>query len=151
MANGKIEKRQCVRFEIPGAKVSIKKAGILGLFSGFSPLLELVNLSKGGVGFESERVLKMDQKILVRLQVPGEPMLHLRGNIRWQASGLGVNQPKMTGVQFLPFGGNWRTNSREALEVLNRLEAKYSEKETPRFSPGTSEREPVEIKIEELF
>ncbi|MCF8053462.1 MAG: PilZ domain-containing protein [Desulfobacterales bacterium] len=151
MSHGKMEKRQCVRFEIPGAKVSIKKAGIFGLFSGFSGPLELVNLSKGGVGFESERVLKMDQKILVQLHVPGKPMLHLRGNVRWQASGLGVNQPKMTGVQFLPFGGNWRTNPREVLEVLSRLEDKYAEKETPRFSPGASEKEPVEIKIEELF
>ena len=75
MANEKMEKRQCVRFEVPGAMVSFKRAGILGLFSGFSPLLELANLSKGGVGFESERVLKMDQKILVQLHVPGEPML----------------------------------------------------------------------------
>jgi len=151
MPNGKLEKRKCIRFEIPGAKVNIKKAGFFGLLSGFSGSFALVNLSKGGVGFECESILTMDQKILIQLHVPGEPTLHLRGNVRWQASGLGANQSKMTGVQFLPFGGSRRTNPRQALEVLNRLEEKYSEKETPRFSPGVSEKEPVEIKIEELF
>ncbi len=151
MSHEKIEKRQCIRFAIPGAEVSVKKAGIFGLFSGFSEPLELVNLSKGGVGFESDSVLKMDQKVLVQLHVPGKPMLHLRGNVRWQASGLGPNQPKMTGVQFLPFGGNGRANPREALDVLSRLEEQYAAKETARFSSGASEKEPVEIKIEELF
>jgi hypothetical protein len=151
MSHGKLEKRQCVRFEIPNAKVAIKKLGIFGLLSGFSGPLELVNLSKGGVGFESFSVLKMDQKILVQLHVPGEPMLQLRGSVRWQAASHGPNKLKMTGVQFLPFGGSRRTNPREALVVLNRLEDKYSEKETPRFSPGASEKEPVGIKIEELF
>ena len=151
MSNGKMEKRQCVRFEVPGAKVSIKKAGIFGLFFGFSGPLELVNLSKGGVGFESERVLKMDQKILIQLHVPAEPMLHLRGHVRWQASGLGANQPKMTGVQFLPFGGSRRANPKEALDALNRLEEQYAKKNPDRTFPASSGKAPEKIKIEELF
>ena len=151
MSNGKLEKRKCIRFEIPGAKISVKRAGVFGLFSGFSGPFELVNLSKGGVGFECESILTMDQKILIQLHVPGEPTLHLRGNVRWQASGLGPNQPKMTGVQFLPFGGSRRTNPKEALEVLNRLEEQYAEKELDRFSPAPSGKVPEKINIEELF
>jgi hypothetical protein len=151
MSHERLEKRECVRFEIPGATVCIRKAGLTGRLFGFSKPLDLMNLSKGGVGFESDTLLKMDQKILLQLHVQGEPLLHLRGTVRWQASTSNSKKRMMTGVQFLPFGGSSRANSRQVLEVLHRLEEKYAQEALSRFPPKASGKELPEIKIDELF
>ncbi|MCF8050298.1 MAG: PilZ domain-containing protein [Desulfobacterales bacterium] len=145
------EKRKCRRFEIPGATVRIRKAGLLGMLLGFSEPLKLVNLSKGGAGFESDILWKINQKILLQFHLPEEPLLYLWGNIRWQATTLGPNKPAMTGVQFLPFGASRQTNPRKALDVLSRLEETYAEEEINRFSSNAPGKEIREIKIDELF
>lgn len=145
------ERRKCRRFEIPGATVRIRKAGVLGRLFGFSEPLKLVNLSKGGACFVSDILWKIDTKILLQFHFPEEPLFFLYGHIRWQATTLGLNKPVMKGVRFLPFGASRQTNPRKALDVLSRLEETYAEEETSRLSSNAPGKEIGEIKIEELF
>ena len=123
-----VEKRKCQRFEVPGTEVVFKKAGLFGWLSGFSKPCYLINLSKGGVGFSTDVILKSGQKILIKLLLPHAPPLILLGQVRWQA-GSGFGQAMATGVQFMPFGDRRGWNSQKALEVLRRLEEAHGEKE----------------------
>ncbi len=150
MTHRNVEKRACRRFEIPGAKVSIRKAGLLGRLSGFSEPFEMANLSKGGVGFETSIAFKANQKVLVKLDIEGNAPLLLWGLVRWQAK-FGTNRVHMTGIQFLPFGRAERANPPEALEVLSRLEETCLGKDEKPFTPGASERKEVTVNIDELF
>ncbi len=123
------ERRKCRRFEIPGAEVVFKKIGLFGLFSRFSNPCYLLNLSKGGVAFSTNVILKPGQKVLIRLLLPNAHPVTLRGQVSWQ-NGFGFGQVIATGVKFMPFGDRRGWNSRKTLEVLNRLEKAYGEKET---------------------
>ena len=60
------------------------------------------------------------------MQAPDEPPLDLRSIVtnqrEWTDSGL-----KVTGVKFMPFGIRRGSNTREALDVLRKLDEKYGE------------------------
>jgi len=124
-----LDRRKCNRFEVLGAEVMFKKAGLFGWLSGFSKTCNLLNLSKGGVGFLTDAILKPGQKVFIVFLVPSAPPLTLRGRISWQAS-FEFDRTVRTGVEFMPFGSNRGWNSRNVLEVLNRLEQTHGEKES---------------------
>jgi hypothetical protein len=121
----RIERRRCKRFEIPGAEGRYKKTGLLSLFKGFSRPYRVVNISKGGLALACEEKFRPNDEVIIRLIVPNETPLNLRARVRWQGRPVG-RMDTIVGVEFKPFGSPRGSNSLEALDVLTRLEARYT-------------------------
>lgn len=127
---GHLERRECQRFEVPGATVQYRSPWFPISFNGFSQPCLTVNVSKGGLAFYCRSTMERGKKLAVRLNVPGEDPLELRASVRWCA----FSWEKMTyvvGLEFAPFGSGRGTNPRETLDRLRELEREYGEMEPP--------------------
>jgi len=141
MGDKGVERRLCQRFKIPGATVSYGKKK---LFSSktrtdeeFCPVLDL---SRGGVRFLTQKPLKFKSKISLQLSIPGERVsLDLKGRVRWSTFNAGKSYKYQAGVQFNPYGLEKDQNIPQALTKIVALEQKFVESE-PAAGPGkTSE------------
>jgi len=124
------ERRECQRFEIPGATVQYRNLWFPISFNGFSQPCPVVNVSKGGLAFECPGKIAQGKKLGVRLIVPGEDPLYLRASVRWCAFSWETST-YVAGVEFAPFGIGRGENPREALDRLRELEREFGEKEFP--------------------
>jgi len=130
MVKKEIERRACVRFEIPGATVSYKIFRIFPrLKKGYSEeFCPLVDLSRGGLRFLCQKKLEMNGKIKMKVSVPGERVpLELLGKVRWSAANPGKSYQYQTGVQFSPYGEKKKQNYPGNLVKIIALEQKFSE------------------------
>jgi hypothetical protein len=133
MAEKEMEKRLCQRFRIPGATVSYR---ILRLFSSgsgtdeeFCPVLDL---SRGGVRFLTQKPLKFKSRVRLQVDVPGERVtLDLTGRVRWSTFHAGQSYKYQAGVQFEPYGLEKGRNSPQTLSKIVTLEAKFVEPGNP--------------------
>ena len=126
--DGSFARVRCEPFEVEGAEARVKPAGVIGAITGYPRQRHSVlNVSKGGLAFESEEPYKRSQKVMVLLYVPGqdEP-LEFRSKVRWQKGLLG-KQILTVGVQFEPFGPRRGQNAIDALDILRELEAKFGQ------------------------
>ncbi|MCU0595623.1 MAG: PilZ domain-containing protein [Desulfobacterota bacterium] len=128
--SGNIERRECQRFEIPGATVQYKSLWFPVSFNGFSQPGLTVNVSKGGLAFECRSKMARGKKIAVRLIVPGEEPLYLRASVRWFAFSW-ERMAYVVGIEFAPFGIGRGENPIDVLDRLRELEREYGEKEFP--------------------
>lgn len=130
MSEKSIERRTCLRFEIPGSTISYKLDSLLpsgqGKFSEeFCPILDL---SRGGLRFLSQRHFKINQKIHMQVSVPGERVpLILRGRVRWASANPGKSYKYQIGVQFTPYGEKKGQNYPGTLVKVIALEQKFSQ------------------------
>ena len=125
---GSFAKVRCEPFEVVGAEARVKPAGVIGAITGYPRQRHAVlNVSKGGLAFESGDPYRRAQKVMVLLYVPGqdEP-LEFRAKVRWQKGLLG-QQILTVGVQFEPFGPRRGQNAIDALGVLRELEATFGQ------------------------
>jgi len=129
MANKSIERRTCFRFEIPGATISYKLDKILSSPHGkygeeFCPILDI---SRGGMRFVSQKSFKINTKINIKISIPGEraPMT-LKGRVRWSAANPGKSYKYQIGVQFNPYGEKKGQNYPGSLVKIIALEQKFS-------------------------
>jgi len=116
------EKRTCHRFEIPDAQISYRKKKLFGFTEYSAPRL-LINISKGGASFDCGEILNEQQRLIIRLTIPGEKPLELFANVRWQRETAGFS--KAVGVIFAPFGRHFNYNPPAALDILRKLDQKY--------------------------
>ena len=123
MTHGK-EKRKCHRFTIPGGKGKYKKAGFIGLIKGFSDLCHVLNLSKGGVAFRTEKELRQGEKLIFQLLIPEETPLIVHSFVRRQEHSA-IGKLKRVGITFLPFNNRKNGNSVKTLHVLRKLDEEY--------------------------
>ncbi len=124
--DGSFAKVRCEPFEVEGAVARVKPAGVIGAITGYPRKRHAVlNVSKGGLAFESEEPYKRSQKVMVLLYLPDrdEP-LEFRSKVRWQKGLLG-QQLLTVGVQFDPFGQRRGQNAVDALDTLRELEAEF--------------------------
>ncbi|MCP4713515.1 MAG: PilZ domain-containing protein [Deltaproteobacteria bacterium] len=135
-------KRKHVRFNIPdssaqianegvdieNASAQIKPTGLLGILGYSKTKYRIINISKGGMAFESDHAFKQNQRLRLLLDLPGldEP-LELTGTIRWQQGLLSKYVLKTIGIQFDPFGDKGNQNPLQAYQVLEKLEKTYSD------------------------
>lgn len=122
-----IERRVCQRFTIPGATVSYRKEGLFASKAKsdeeFCPVLDL---SRGGVRFLTQKPLKFKSKIFVQLSVPGERVpLDIRGRVRWSTFNTGKSYKFQAGVQFNPYGLEKGQNVPQTLTRIVALETKF--------------------------
>ena len=126
--DGSFAKVRCEPFEVEGAEARVKPAGVIGAITGYPRKRHSVlNVSKGGLAFESEDPYKRAQKVMVLLYLPNqdEP-LEFRAKVRWQKGLLG-KQILTVGVQFHPFGPSRGQNAIEVLDALRELEATFGQ------------------------
>ena len=144
MTNEGIERRVCVRFEIPGATISYDKGGSL-----FSPpkygeeFCPVIDLSRGGLRFLSQKNIKVDSNLSMKLSVPGERIpLQLQGKVKWSAPSPGKSYKYQIGIQFNPYGEKKGQNYPGALVKIIALEQKFTPTEKSEIKkPATEEFE----------
>ncbi len=141
MGDKSVERRLCQRFKIPGATVSYRKNRLFSSKSRteeeFCPVLDL---SRGGVRFLTQKPLKFKSKICLQLSIPGERApLDLKGRVRWSTFNAGKSYKYQAGVQFNPYGLEKDQNVPQTLTKIVALEQKFVETETPAGPPKTSE------------
>ena len=138
MGDKGMERRLCLRFKIAGATVSYRRDRLLSpkakVDEEFCPVLDL---SRGGVRFLTQKPLKFRSKVSLQLSIPGERIpLEMRGRVRWSTFNAGKSYKYQAGVQFNPYGLEKGQNPPQALTKLVGLEQKFIEPEPPAGEPG---------------
>ena len=128
-----IERRLCQRFKIPGATVSYRKDTLFSsktrIDEEFCPVLDL---SRGGVRFLTQKPVKFKSKVTLQLSIPGERIpLNLKGRVRWSTFNAGKSYKYQAGVQFSPYGLEKNQNVPHALTKIIALEQKFVESGSP--------------------
>lgn len=132
MSENNIERRTCLRFEIPGATISYKfdkfiPSGSNNFTEEFCPILDI---SRGGLRFLSQKSYKINTKLLVKISVPGEQVpLQLKGRVRWAAANSGRSYKYQIGIQFNPYGEKKGQNYPGTLVKIIALEQKFCSNE----------------------
>jgi hypothetical protein len=123
-----IERRTCIRFEIPGTTVSYKlKTPPLTKTPDGEEFCPTIDLSRGGLRFLSQAELKIGIPIMLKLSIPGERIpLELHGQVRWVAPQMGMNYKYQIGVQFNPYGEKKGQNYPGSLVKIIALEQKFA-------------------------
>ncbi len=127
-----IERRTCIRFEIPGSTVSYKvfRFSLKLKRSYGEEFCPVMDLSRGGLRFVCQNKLEINTKIKMKLSVPGERIpLELLGRVRWSAANPGKSYKYQTGVQFNPYGEKKKQNYPGNLVKIIALEQKFSDEE----------------------
>jgi Tfp pilus assembly protein PilZ len=128
-----MERRLCQRFKIAGATVSYRRNKLFSskakVDEEFCPVLDL---SRGGVRFLTQKPLKFKSKIVLQLSIPGERApLDLKGRVRWSTFNAGQSYKFQAGVQFNPYGLEKDQNPPQTLTKIVGLEQKFVEPEAP--------------------
>ena len=133
MGEKDVEKRLCQRFRIPGATVSYRLRRLFSSGSGtdeeFCPVLDL---SRGGLRFLTQKPLKFKSRVRLQLTVPGERVtLDITGRVRWSTFNAGKSYKFQAGVQFDPYGLEKGQNPPQTLGKIVALETKFVEPDNP--------------------
>lgn len=131
MGDKGMERRLCQRFKIAGATVSYRRDRLFSpkakVEEEFCPVLDL---SRGGVRFLTQKPLKFKSKVSLQLSIPGERIpLEMKGRVRWSTFNAGQSYKYQAGVQFNPYGLEKGQNPPQALTKLVGLEQKFIEPE----------------------
>ncbi len=127
MGDKGMERRICQRFKIAGATVSYRRDRLLSpkarVDEEFCPVLDL---SRGGVRFLTQKPLKFKSKVSLQLSIPGERIpLEMKGRVRWSTFNAGKSYKYQAGVQFNPYGEEKNQNYPGALVKIIALEQKF--------------------------
>ena len=133
MGDKGMERRLCQRFKIAGATVSYRRDRFFSpkakVDEEFCPVLDL---SRGGVRFLTQKPLKFKSKVSLQLSIPGERIpLEMKGRVRWSTFNAGKSYKYQAGVQFNPYGLEKDQNPPQALTKLVGLEQKFIQPEPP--------------------
>jgi hypothetical protein len=123
MANFK-ERRHLERFSIPGAKTLYKVDKRINLFNRYLGPTNLKDITKNGVCIEILEEIKPGSLLNLKILVPGEEKLDLRGQLVWSEK-IEAHRPVKAGIQFLPYGKGKPYNSFKTRETLERLTRLY--------------------------
>ncbi len=129
MSDKGIERRLCQRFKIPGATVSYQRERRFFLPKGFEQeFCPVLDVSRGGVRFLTQKPLKYKAQVVLQLSIPGERVpLNLRGQVRWSSYNPGKSYKFQAGVQFNAYGEKKGQNYPGALVKIIALEQKFIE------------------------
>ena len=116
------EKRECIRFEIPGATISYKFKEHIEEFS------PVTDISRGGIKFQGKKSLDINAEVTLKISIPGERVpLILHGKVQW-ISYIEKKDQYEVGVQFNPYGEKEGQNYPGNLVKIIALEQKFAAK-----------------------
>ena len=129
MSDKGIERRLCQRFKIPGATISYKKEKLLFAPKTFNEeFCPVLDISRGGVRFLTQKTLKNGMRIVLQISIPGERIpLNLKGHVRWSSFNAGKSYRFQAGVQFNAYGEKKDQNYPGSLVKIIALEQKFIE------------------------
>jgi len=117
------EKRTCIRFQIPGATVSLQFKEHVEEFS------PLVDISRGGLKFIGKKPPEIHSEVTLNISIPGERIpLTIHGKVQW-ISYVEAKDQYFIGVQFNPYGEKQGENYPGNMVKIIALEQKYAIKE----------------------
>ena len=102
-------RRYLDRYEISGVETIYRIQGPKKFFAKYQGPTAVHNLSKGGVCFESLQALIPGEQVEMKILIPGERNIKLKGKIVW-SSLLESKKVSLSGMQFLPFGASKKYN-----------------------------------------
>jgi hypothetical protein len=115
-----IERRACVRFQVPGALVDWEAASRRGVFGGGS---RLGDLSRGGLRLLTPEPPAVGDRLLLVLRVAGADPLEVQGTVVRRS--LTTGQIHEVGVSFAPYGLGLGDNPPRVLDALAALEGLF--------------------------
>lgn len=146
MRENEHERRSCVRFKIPGATVDYQKKTLLprpGFIEEFCPVIDI---SRGGIRFLTQKPIKPDTEVTVRISVPGERIpFTMKGIVKWSSQSEGKTYQYQAGVQFHPYGDKKDENLPQNMVKIMALEQKFIEKSRPGGESDEPEKDEFEI------
>ncbi len=141
MAEKGIERRLCQRFKIPGATISYRREKLFSSQTSFDDeFCPVLDISRGGVRFLTQKPLKFKSKVVLQISVPGERIpLVLKGRVRWSSFNPGKSYKYQAGIQFNAYGEEKGQNYPGILVKIIALEQKFSEPTNGEGSDKASE------------
>lgn len=118
------DKRTQIRLQIPESRVKYKSEVGFTLFNQYLGPGQLLDISKSGAGFTLNHLLHEEEPIKVKISIPGEKSLILRGTVRWVDTDSGSGNHRI-GMQFAPYGYRREYNSPAKLIRLGHLNQIY--------------------------
>ena len=115
-----MDKRVFTRIQVPGAWIQFRKLGKIYSIPALSKQIDINNISKSGLCFETDCPMNYGDPISMKLNFPDGVSLRLKGQIRWNKEVDSTNH-YYTGVQFNLFGTHRKYNSISTLEYLRSL------------------------------
>lgn len=122
------ERRNYPRVAVDGARVAFKKKSNMDFWKPYSIELPMRDLAKGGISFETDAMLGQGITIEIKLIIPGEKRLNIKGNIVWSTNITG-NGRTFAGVRFLPFGKGRMYNTFECWDKLEQITMQHNSEE----------------------
>jgi hypothetical protein len=121
---GSLVRVPCRPFSVTGAELETREV-LFGVMPAFwSQRREVINLSKGGLAFESHWPVTRGRRLRMQLWIPSEQQpLELTGETRWCKRLLG--HLYHVGVQFDAFGARAGMNAPAVLAALRALEHEH--------------------------
>jgi hypothetical protein len=128
MSDTGIERRTCLRFEIPGATLSYKITRILpsALEKYDEEFCQVIDISRGGLRFQAKKRVDIDTKLHMNIAIPGERVpLTMNGVVRWSTPTEDELHGFQVGVQFNAYGEKKDQNYPGNLVKIIALEQKF--------------------------
>lgn len=146
MAENGYEKRSYIRFKIPGATVDYQRKTLFpkpGFIEEFCPLADI---SRGGLRFLTEKPIKPETEVSVKISIPGERIpFTMKGIVKWSSPGEGKTYKYQVGVQFHPYGDKKEENLPQNMVKIMALEQKFAEKTGDGEEPSGSDKDEFQI------
>lgn len=123
------DKRACSRLNIEGATLSYKKMKLISLSPDYNEKnCPILNLSRGGCRFLTQKPIKANTSLLVEIDLPEEDRpLFFYGETIWFLPNPGFSYKYQVGFQFNAYGDDERQNALDNLEMIKKLEQKCSD------------------------
>lgn len=132
MAYKGLERRTCIRFVISGATISYRQEKRLFKTKNYEEFCPLLDISRGGLRFLSQKLLKVKNKISLTISIPDEKApLSVKGHVRWTRLNPGQSYKYQIGIQFNPYGDKKKHNPPGALVKIISLEEKFAKDNQP--------------------
>ena len=124
MVSKRIEKRECERFVITGAAVQYRKDTFFHKSEYSYYTYPVTHMSKGGMGFLCDDSFDAGVKMMLKLIVPDEEPVILRGKTIWTSVNPEKSYKYRVGVQFAHYGEKKGQNPPELLDKITAWEEK---------------------------
>ena len=128
-----MEKRECIRFNIPGTTLFYKKTNKLGHSREYpDDYYPVLDLSRGGLRFLTNERPKIGLPVEVKISIPEtDHQPEIKGIVRWVARNLEKSYRYQTGIMFNAYGKRKKDNPSEILSFFQSLEQEHLSDRNP--------------------
>ena len=105
-----------------------------------------MDISRGGIHFLTQKVIKPDTEVTLLISVPGERIpFNMKGVVKWFARSEGKSYQFQVGVQFNPYGMDKDQNLPQTMVKIMALEQKFADKANTKDEPSGTDKDEFQI------